>query len=262
MREAAIKCLLLFMLLAVGACALPSADEAREAQAERVLEAVRTQDREALERLATNALRLNLTDEALAEMSGYVPEGEPEQARTIFWQSTVQPGRSYYRVLREYRYPETVLTVDTLMARDGDGPWSVDGVHVNSIPASEAALGGFALTGKTPLHYAVLSFTVLAPIICLGTAAFAGVRRRWGWMIGSLFGVGQFAFNWGTGALQFQALNVSILSAGFFKGPAITDPWILSFAIPIPALLFWVLRKWRLKSIGKRAADTAGSSLT
>lgn len=241
------KYLVLIMLLTLGACSLPAADAEREAQAQRVFEAVRAQDRTAVDGMVTDRIKPDLTDDVLAQMAGYIPEGTPSESKTIAWQSNTTNGQRAYRIVRQLTYPSAVVTFDTVMLREGDGPWKVDGVHVNNVSTAQAALGRFSLSNKSPLHYGVILLTVLAPIICLGTAVVAGLRRRWGWMVGSLIGVGQFAFNWGTGALQFQAVNIALFAAGVFKGPSATDPWIFSFAIPIPALLFWCLKKWKPK---------------
>lgn len=252
------KYLALIVILLLGACSLPPADAERVVQAEQALQAVENKDRAALDAMITDRIRPELTDEMLVEMSSYVPAGAAGAARTVGWQSEVMNGQGVYRIVREYPYPDAVMTVETVMVRDGN-EWKVDGIYVNSVSATEAALGEFTLSNKSPLHYGVLLLTVLSPIICLGTAVIAGLRRRWGWMIGSLFGVGQFAFNWGSGAMQVQTVYFSLLGAGFLKGPSATDPWIFSFAIPLPALLFWALKKWKPKA-ARKSASTTGSS--
>lgn len=250
--------LILLLVLLLSACSLPPADADRVAQAEQALHAVETGDKAALDAMITDRIRPDLTDEMLAALTSYVPAGAPGAAKTVSWQSGMTNGQGVYRVVREYPYPDAVMTVDTVMVRDGK-EWKVDGIHVNSVSATEAALGEFTLSNKSPLHYGVLLLTLLAPIVCLGTAVVAGLRRRWSWMIFSLFGIGQFAFNWGTGASQVQVVYFSFLSAGFLKGPLVTDPWMFSFGLPIPALLFWALRKWKPKVAKKPKAPAASS---
>ncbi len=256
------KHFVLIVLLMLGACSVPSAEAEREAQAQRVFEAVRAEDRAGLDGMMTDRIRPELTDDVWDRMSGYVPTAAPVEAKTVAWQSNTTNGQSAYRIVRQYSYPDTTVTVDTVMVREAGGAWEVDGVHVNGMSAAEVALGQFSLVNKSPLHYGVLVLTVLAPIICLATAVIAGLRRRWGWMIGSLFGVGQFVFNWGTGSLQFQALNFAVLGAGFSKGPLATDPWIFAFAIPIPALLFWGLKKWKPKRAREAKSTTSSPDST
>jgi hypothetical protein len=150
------------------------------------------------------------------------------------------------------------VIVQVLMVRKDGGPWLVDGFHLNAVsPTQVEAAAGFSMEGRSPLHYGVLIGVVLAPLICLVTAGVAGWRRRWGWMIFSLFGVGQLALNWNTGEWQFQALHFAVLSAGFLKGAGPLDPWVLMLSLPIPAVMFWALRRNRPKTkAGKVVSPT------
>lgn len=242
------KHLVLIVLLAVGACAMPPADAQREAQAQRAFELTRAGNHAGLGAIVTDEVKAKMTDEVVSQMADQIPSQEPEGVATVQWHSNTNNQISAYRIVRQYEYPDATVVFDTTMVRQAQGPWQFDSIYVNRVSAAQAALGQFTLSNRSPLHYGVLIAAILAPVICLTTATFAGIRRRWGWMIFSLFGVGQFTFNWGLGAIQFQVLQFALLGAGFFKGALVTDPWIISFAIPIPALLFWALGKWKPKT--------------
>ncbi|MDK2747862.1 MAG: hypothetical protein KYX67_11120 [Brevundimonas sp.] len=235
------------LLFLVAACSMPPADPAREVQTDRAYGFVAAGDETGLASIATDSLKANLSGDVLQQMKGYGSVQKPVSAKTVQWQSNFTPQVSAYRIVREYTYPEKVVQFDTLMARGKGGAWQVDAVHINSFTASQIALGRFTITNKSPLHYLILAALVVTPLICLVAVGFAAFRRRWGWMVFCLFGVGQISFNWATGAIQFQALQFAVLGAGFIKGPLITDSWVMFFALPLPAILFWLLGKWRPK---------------
>lgn len=243
------RILLAVVVLLLSACAMPQADPQRVEQATRTYGLVRDGDIEALARQSTPSLRGQLTPESMAEVRRYASPGEPERSKVLSWRSnTVVGGSAQYEVVQQHDYPETIVIARVLMVREDGGPWMIDGFHLNPVsPAQAKAAGGFSLEGKSPLHYAMLIGVVMAPLACLAAAGVAAWRRRWGWMIFSLFGVGQLALNWSTGEWQFQALHFAVLSAGFFKGPAPFDPWVLMLSLPVPAILFWGLRRYRPK---------------
>ncbi len=235
------------LLFLVTACSMPAADPAREAQADRAYALVAAGDENGLAAIATDGLKANLSGDVLEQLKSFGSIKKPESARTVQWQSSFTPQSSVYRVVREYSYSDKVVQFESLMARSPQAAWQVESVHINSFSASQLALARFTITDRSPLHFLILAALVITPLFCLVTVGFAAFRRRWGWMILCLLGVGQISFNWATGAIQFQALQFAVLGAGFVKGPLITDAWIMFFALPLPAILFWVLGKWRPK---------------
>ena len=52
----------------------------------------------------------------------------------------------------------------------------------------------------------------------------------------------QFSLNWATGAWSIKPIYVSLLGAGFFR-PSPFDAWILSFSLPIVAVIFLMRRR-------------------
>lgn len=107
----------------------------------------------------------------------------------------------------------------------------------------------FTLKDKGFLHYLFLFFAILIPIFILITLIFViktKLKRKWLWIIGVLFGFIKFSINWTTGQVGFSLINISILGAGYSKSGNIA-PWILSFSIPIVAIIFWYKRYWDKK---------------
>ncbi|MDO1558541.1 hypothetical protein Q0812_03755 [Brevundimonas sp. 2R-24] len=244
------KWLWLIMSALLASCSMPSVDPERAEQTLQVYRWVRDGDAQALSSASTGALLRQLTPETLENLRSYTRPGEPQSSEVIGWSANVvDGGPSSYQVAQRLDYGETYVIVTVVMVqRRPGGEWFIDGVHLNQIDAAAAqSAGGFSLSGKRALHYVALAGAVAAPILCLVTAAVAGWRRRWAWMILSLFGVGQFALNWATGEWQIQAVYISVFGAGAFKGPGLADPWILYLSLPLPALLFWLLGKYRPK---------------
>lgn len=250
-----LRYLLLGLTLCLGACALPKADPAREAQADWAYELVRGNDVEGLKAIAGPSLQELDLRGPLGQMQGHLHPSAPTKAVTVSWLSDRVNQTARYQVIRLYSHPEGDVQFQALMMREGDGDWRIDGVHVSRVTAAnvrayeaQLAAARFTLIGKSPAHYIVLIGAGLSFLLCVGTALVAGLRRRWLWMLGSLFGIGQVTLNWTTGAFFVQPIYFVLLGAGVLKGPVPTDPWMIMLGLPIPALLFWGLGKWRPKA--------------
>lgn len=254
------RILVLLFALALASCGVGSVDPERDTQARGVYEQLRLGDFDAVRSSMTDAGRANATDDQLQAVRAYAGSDAPSETRVLSWRWSESNDLSAYEITHEYDHGQKVVQSAILMVREGEGPWLVEGVHINQFSSAQAALTAFTLRGKTPLQYGVLLLAVLAPLFCLLTAVVAGWRRRWAWLIVSLFGVGQLTLNWATGAAEFQIARIALFGAGYVKGPGALDPWIIIVSIPIPALLFWVFRRWRPKTpkAGKaRATDIA-----
>ena len=98
-----------------------------------------------------------------------------------------------------------------------------------------------------PAATSVSVWTLAVMVACVGTCLTAIVliwrsrwlSRRWLWTLGSLFGFIGFGLNWSTGAWAIL-FGASLLGAQATKaGPF--APWILSFFVPIVAIVVIVL---------------------
>ncbi|RYG08947.1 MAG: hypothetical protein EON96_19130, partial [Caulobacteraceae bacterium] len=194
------RILLLLLTLLLAGCAIPKVDPAREAQADRVYEMVRRNDVAGLMAMATPALAQQDVSGALRQIQAHVHPSAPTSVRTLGWTLHTMNSDATYEVARLYTHPEGQVQARVLMAREGDGPWRIHGVNVRRVTpamltaydeAVEAAQ--FRLSYKSPLQYLVLIGAGLSLTLCLVSAVAAGIRRRWGWMIGCLFGVCQLS---------------------------------------------------------------------
>lgn len=136
-----------------------------------------------------------------------------------------------------------VATVDTA------GTWFVEGISARPLSESLEEATAFSLSGRTPTHYVWLLLTVVCAACSLGTAVWLATQRampkRWRWVLLAAVGIGAFSMNWATGETAVRLLYFQLFSAGAVRrGPA--APWIITFALPIGALLsLRHYRSWR-----------------
>lgn len=110
----------------------------------------------------------------------------------------------------------------------------------------------FSLRNKGIVHYIFLCFIILIPIFIIVTLIAAirtKMQRKGLWLIGIIFGFLKLSINWTTGQIGYSLINFSILGAGFSK-QGNSAPWILSFSIPIVAIIFWYKKYSSQKQIG------------
>lgn len=241
------KGVVLACVLALGACSGLKADPEREAQADRVLAQVIAGDMAGVMAQASPQLNTPEAPAQLAQMRSVLPKSRPPEGRTVTWTHQAGTGGEQYSLAREYAFPEHVIVTQTLMVKGADGRWQVAGFHFNGGTRAEAEAAGFTLGGKSPLHYLVLAGMVIIPLFIVATVGTALYRRRWWWAAGALFSVMAFTVNWTTGAWSFAPLSFNILGAGFMKAGGTFAPWMLTVGFPLPAILFWALKKNRPK---------------
>jgi hypothetical protein len=68
------------------------------------------------------------------------------------------------------------------------------------------------------------------------------IRRKWLWIIFILLGFVQFRFDWSTGHFDVQPISFALFGAGAFR-PSAYAPWVLNFAIPVGAIIFFATRR-------------------
>lgn len=122
----------------------------------------------------------------------------------------------------------------------GTSPHTIENFYINAFTLEEARANEFTLHGKPPHQLAffgalVASVALMAWAI-LGTFLTKSFKRKWLWAIISLAGAPVFLMNWATGAWEPQ-FALGLINAGVVRGLSPLDPWILTFHIPIGALV-------------------------
>jgi hypothetical protein len=217
---------------------------------------VRGQSDSAAERLVV-ALRTPEAPKELAKIADVIRNQTFDTIRVIGASTNTVNGVRHVNLSYELHsssgwFLTNVASVDTA------GTWLVEGVSARPIAQSLETTAHFSLAGKSALHYLWLLLSAAGVVLSLGSSIFIASRRampkRWRWVFLSLVGVGAFRLNWSTGAIDLALLQVQLASAGFLRaGPA--APWIVSFGLPIGALI-------ALARYGRwRAAPTQGEPL-
>jgi len=237
--------MLMVSLMMVAACAplTIKGDPAREAQADRVLALTIAGQTDVVLADMPPGLDRATTSTQFAAVRAKLPKTPPPQGRTLGFTRVVGPGGDQYFLTRQYDFPAAVVVTQTQTVKAPDGRWMVFNFNVNSATPAELKANGFTLSGKTPVHYAMLATMIAVTSFIVVTVGFALYRRRWGWAIFSLFGVVSFQLNWGTGAWGVQPIQFYLLGASFVRAASPFAPWIFSVAFPLGAVLFWALGK-------------------
>ena len=232
-------------LMMAAACA-PMAikgDPAREAQADRVLALTIAGSTDNVLAEMAPGLDKTVVLRELAAVRAMLPKTPPPPGRTLGYTRMVGGGGGRYFLIRQYDFPAAVVVTQTQMAQTQDGRWAVVNFNFNRATPAQLKANRLTLTGKTPVHYAMLASMIAVAGLTVVTAGFALYRRRWGWAIFSLFCVVSLQLNWGTGAWGIQPLQFYLLGASFVRAASPFAPWIFSVAFPLGAVLFWALRK-------------------
>jgi hypothetical protein len=229
-------------LMGLAGCKAPALDPETDAVARAVYSDLRTHSPALKAKLSPNLLTLQINAE-IAKVEAYIPPGEPRLGKAIGWNYVTMLGQGKTAFMsHEYDYPgKVVLAQVSLKRTDGAKAWIVTGFHVQVATTNELKALEFGLVGKSPAQYAFLAGLVASLGLML-TAAIKvvrtkGLKRKWLWLIASLFGVGSFQMNWFNGLFSWKLINVAVLGAGAVKGASRFDPWMLSFILPLGAVL-------------------------
>jgi hypothetical protein len=128
-----------------------------------------------------------------------------------------------------------------IVLEQSEGKNVIIGWHATPANVKPTAAGNFDFHNKGVVHY----FWIIAMVASILTIISAfilairskGIRYRWLWILGSLFGFVQFSLNWSTGAWGVQPISFSLFGGSFLKASPF-DAWVLSFALPIVAIVF------------------------
>lgn len=152
-----------------------------------------------------------------------------------------------YRLGYEYEFEKGNILFTTTI-KEQDGKFSVLSFNGEFLPAPLSVLTKFTLTGKTVLHYVFLVLCIFVPLFVLTSLVVMVLSKMtfkkkiiWALMI-LLFSLPRFTIDWGNGQLDFSLFNINLGGSGFSK-PTLYSAWLLSFNIPLGAIIFWIKRK-------------------
>lgn len=240
--------LFLALLLCLTACTqkgwndrLASPEE--QALALGVADELRSGQIDSLERLATPELRLQLPD--------YIGRVSPslKLVHGVFQLQTVGSfnlsGGPTTKTFVVQAGSDERWAVVRIVFQGANSEMRLAGLNVTPVNADPSKMDDFEVGRRGALGYMWLTMMLACACTCIWATVLIWrhrwLKRRWLWTLGSLFGFAGFGLNWSTGAWAILFVNVSLFGAQAVKaGPY--APWLLSFGIPLVALI--VIIRW------------------
>lgn len=184
---------------------------------------------------------------SIDQLQALIPAGETAETRITNWRVTTGTGGNWLTAIAEHEFRDHVARSETLLTRaEENQPWLLYNLNLNVAPRSEIPDNAITLSGRPPAYIAMVTAALILPPFMLATfwaALFLPrVKPRWAWVIAVIIGVGTFQLNGTTGEIGFQAASINLFGAGAMSSGSAFDPWIISVAHPIGAVVFWVSR--------------------
>lgn len=184
----------------------------------------------------------------LEELIEYFPEGEPKQVTTIgartFKHFGPQGGSATieYNLTYEYEF-EAGFAVAQVVVVGNVPDAKIKGVHITRLEESLAETHAFKLGGKSAAQYGFLMFVLAIPLFILAMLVKCirsrNLQRKWMWVLFIILGFVTFQLNWTTGEADFTPISFVLFGASASRASPYS-PWIISFALPIGALWFYL----------------------
>lgn len=133
----------------------------------------------------------------------------------------------------------------TVVILEKGGSRKITSATFSQNPSSLAELNAFTAAVFGLRHLLFLVGCAGAPLLsvwALVRCIRSRVRRKWLWIIFIILGVVTFRLNWTTGQMSVQFLSVQLFGFGVLR-MGVVGPWILSFALPLGAVVFLNRRK-------------------
>jgi hypothetical protein len=158
----------------------------------------------------------------------------------------------------EVTLDHSVILAVVSIKRSGAGV-ILEALRVLPLTAPLEKLNAFTFEHKGMANYlwmltmcAIGIFVVVTLLVC---ANEQNIKLRWLWMLIVCLGFVQFSLNWTTGAHLITPISFSMPGIGFVRdGPY--APWIVTFALPLGACTFWLVRRRLTKSDTETRSDT------
>jgi hypothetical protein len=139
-----------------------------------------------------------------------------------------------------------------IVLQQSEGKNVIIGWYATPANVKPTTAGNFDFHNKGVIHYFWIIAMVASVLTVISAFILAirskGIRNRWLWILGSLVGFVQFNLNWTTGVWGVQPISFSLFGGSFLKASPF-DAWVLSFALPIVAIIFLFRRSGLIANI-------------
>ncbi|KIA91863.1 hypothetical protein OA93_23735 [Flavobacterium sp. KMS] len=164
--------------------------------------------------------------------------------KTMF--STNSEKFTQYNLGYEYEFENKNILFRTSII-EKNNKFSVVMFNGEILPGKLSELTKFTFENKTFVHYIFLIFAILIPLFIIITLVFMlksriTTKQKVIWSLVILFiCFPKFVIDWNNGQTNFSFLNFSLFGSSFTK-PTLYSAWLISFNIPIGALIYWFKR--------------------
>ncbi len=121
----------------------------------------------------------------------------------------------------------------------------ISGFYIKPLPKSVEELSKFSFSNATIVNYIFILLAIIVLFIIfysLFLIVKTKIKRKWLWFLFSLFGFIKIGSVWGTFDIRIYPFTFQFLGVSFLKTDLFT-PYVLSFSIPIGAIIFLLKRK-------------------
>ena len=181
------------------------------------------------------------------------------QKRTVYFENTV----TNYNLVYEYEYSDNLWIYYTFQLLEKENDFVVQTFNIQPSDQSLSKIHEFTFENKSFINYLWIFISILIPLFIVISLIYAirtPLKRKWLWIIFILLGIVTFSLNWTTREFGFQLINFKLLGAGIVKS-GIIAPWVVSFAIPVGAIVFWFKRKKILTEMKEEINDTTTKNI-
>jgi hypothetical protein len=233
----------LLAAVALASCSQLKPDPKDDAAAQAVVAEIQAGDFAAVEARAAPEMKTPDAGVALQKVRDYLPKTKPRSVKTVGVSITqIAGGPTNTSLTQEYDFGGSVALIQTNLTRPaGSETRLVRGFNVQLATHKELAANDLTLIGKPALSYLLLALTIASPVLMLlallKVLRTKGLKRKWLWGIVAFLGLFSFQTNWTTGMLSVNWLTFQIIGAGVTSGASLFSPWILTFTLPVGALL-------------------------
>lgn len=243
---------LIFLLFLSGCGLSPTmvedfADDSKEEIATKYIQQIVDGEYEEILDALEPKLKPQLNEDILSKMSEVLGSDEIKEINLIGYNAhTFNREPTRYNLTYQYGYGNKWILVNVAFRSLANGKNEIFGLNVyNPMSKSLQDTHRFTFTDKTAIHYLFFVCCIVVPFFILGTLIVCIrtklKKRKWLWIIFILVGLVSFSINWTTGQWGVRALNIQLFGSGA-AAASIYAPWILSFSIPLGAILFWFRR--------------------
>lgn len=248
------------LLFVLAACSIQRWNEWASTPQERafaaqMVQAIQRGDMRQLAEASDPDTMRDFSPRMLAQIREVTPDG-PAKLMTVSVNAMTAGGEtsSFKTFNYELGTGQRWAILQIILHPKGERLW-LAGVYVQPADRSPSIAHAFSFRGKRAIHYfwlammlAAVATSITALVLVLRTR---GLRRKWLWAVGSALGFVSFQLNWTTGEWGIWPISIQLFGASALQnGPLL--PWVMSFAIPVVAIIFLVRR-----AMGAYAADDA-----